>query len=281
MGVYSWSATKNIGAILTRIGYLCFIFETFCMRHLKKVTEGSIYKIYPTSYSGLGVFLPYFLEILGVKMRNEKKKNVGQNVGYIRVSTIQQKDVRQLTDIKLDKVFRDKTGAGSANRPKLKDMMAFVREGDTLHVHSLDRLARNTYDLLQIVDTLLNKGVAIKFHKENLLFTSKSDSVSKLMMTIMEAFAEFERAILKERQAEGGATAKAKGVYKNSGRSKSLKPKQIKELKKRIEKGEPKTLTPKQIKELKKRIEKGEPKTKIAKEFGVTREAVYRYLDNA
>ena len=181
---------------------------------------------------------------------------MGKNIGYIRVSSIGQNEERQLVDVKLDKTFLDKASAGSTERPELKNMLDFIREGDTLHVHSMDRLARNTYDLLQIVNQLTDNGVAVNFHKEGLNFTGEADSMSKLMLTIMGAFAEFERSIIKERQREGIELAKKKGVY--SGRKK--------------------TLTDDQLKELRERIENNENRSQIARDMGISRATLYNYL---
>jgi DNA invertase Pin-like site-specific DNA recombinase len=136
-------------------------------------------------------------------------------VGYRRVSSIDQSLERQdLGDI--EKVFEEKlSGASASDRPALQDMIGWVREGDLVVVHSIDRLARNLADLLGIVTTLNNKGVSLKFIKDNLTFPPEgSDGASKLYLSILGAVAEFERSIIKQRQREGIQKAKAKGVYK-------------------------------------------------------------------
>ncbi|WP_257287647.1 recombinase family protein [Endozoicomonas sp. SESOKO2] len=138
----------------------------------------------------------------------------GANVGYIRVSSADQNTDRQLADLKLDRVFIDKCSGSTTDRPELKEMLRYVREGDTIHVHSIDRLARSLRDLGQIVDDLQNQGVGIHFHKNNLKFSSHSSPSDKLLLNMLGAVAEFEREIIRERQAEGIAKAKAKGVYK-------------------------------------------------------------------
>ncbi|USR38358.1 recombinase family protein [Ectopseudomonas hydrolytica] len=141
-------------------------------------------------------------------------------VGYVRVSSVDQNTDRQLDGIALDKVFTDKVSGATTDRPQLLAMLDYVREGDCIHVHSIDRLARSLADLLSLVESLTAKGVAIRFHKEQLHFTGEHNAMQKLMLSMMGSFAEFERSMIKERQAEGIAKAKAKGVYK--GRVKTV-----------------------------------------------------------
>jgi DNA invertase Pin-like site-specific DNA recombinase len=136
-------------------------------------------------------------------------------VGYRRVSSIDQSlDRQDLGDV--EKVFEEKlSGASASDRPALLDMIGWVREGDVVVVHSIDRLARNLQDLLSIVSQLNGKGVSIRFIKDNLTFPPEgSDGASKLYLSILGAVAEFERSIIKQRQREGIDKAKAKGVYK-------------------------------------------------------------------
>lgn len=136
-------------------------------------------------------------------------------VGYRRVSSIDQSLERQ--DLgEVEKVFEEKlSGASASDRPALQDLIGWVREGDLVVVHSIDRLARNLADLLGIVTTLNNKGVSIRFIKDNLTFPPEgTDGASKLYLSILGAVAEFERSIIKQRQREGIEKAKAKGVYK-------------------------------------------------------------------
>lgn len=142
------------------------------------------------------------------------------NVGYIRVSSVDQNTARQLDGVTLDRIFEDKASGATTDRPKLKEMLEYVREGDTIHVHSIDRLARSLADLLDLVSSLKARGVSLSFHKENLLFTSEVNHTQDLMLAMMGAVAQFERAISKERQREGVAKAKVRGVYK--GRSKTI-----------------------------------------------------------
>lgn len=136
-------------------------------------------------------------------------------VGYRRVSSIDQSLDRQ--DLgEVEKVFEEKlSGASASDRPALQDLIGWVREGDLVVVHSIDRLARNLQDLLSIVSQLNGKGVSIQFIKDNLTFPPEgTDGASKLYLSILGAVAEFERSIIKQRQREGIQKAKAKGVYK-------------------------------------------------------------------
>lgn len=144
-------------------------------------------------------------------------------VAYIRVSSVGQNTERQLADtgIEFDKIFDDEASGKNTERKGLKDMLDYVREGDTVHVHSIDRLGRSLIDLKTIVTDLNNRGVAVKFHKENLPFEAgKQNPMQTLMFDMLAAFAEFERSIIKERQREGIEKAKEKGVYKKDKRKK-------------------------------------------------------------
>lgn len=187
----------------------------------------------------------------------------GQHVGYVRVSTTDQNTQRQLEGLALDRVFTDKASGKDRQRPQLKACLLHLREGDTLHVHSMDRLARNLDDLRKIVDELTGRGVAVAFTKEGMTFEpvtegmgrSKAD-MARLMLSIMGAVAEFERSMLLERQREGIAIAKAEGKYQGS------KPKLSKE----------------QAQALKQRAAQGESKTELARAYGISRETVYTYL---
>lgn len=143
------------------------------------------------------------------------------NVGYIRVSTVDQNTVRQLDGIALDRVFTEHASGSSRDREQLKAMLGFIRDGDTVHIHSIDRLARNLLDLKEIVDTITNKGVIVHFHKENLIFNGNaSDAINILLFNILGSFAQFERELMLERQREGIAKAKEDGKYK--GRKKTV-----------------------------------------------------------
>jgi DNA invertase Pin-like site-specific DNA recombinase len=180
----------------------------------------------------------------------------GQRIGYIRVSDADQNPDRQLQDVTLDKKFIDKYSGKSLDRPQFQAMMEYIRDGDVLIVHSLDRLSRNLHDLKCTVNELVKKGVQVQFIKENLTFSGDDSPMSMLLLAIMGAFAEFEREIIKERQREGIKLAKERGVY--AGRKKSLNATQSKELY-----------------EL---SLQGFKKTELAAKFNISREAVYKYL---
>ena len=176
------------------------------------------------------------------------------------MSTLDQSAERQLIGEELDKVFEDKVSGKDTNRPQLQRMLEYVREGDVLVVHSLDRLARNLVDLRQLVDGLIARGVTVEFVKERLIFTGEDSAMSRLLLSVMGAFAEFERSLIRERQREGVAIAKAKGdVYK--GRKPSL--------------------TPDRAAELRQRVKAGVNKAALAREFGISRAALYVYLGAA
>ena len=128
---------------------------------------------------------------------------IGQRVGYVRVSSFDQNPERQLEDVEFDSVFSDKVSGKDAKRPQLEALMTFVRAGDTVVVHSMDRLARNLDDLRQIVQTLTRRGIRIEFVKEHLAFTGEDSPMANLMLSVMGACAEFERALIRERQREG------------------------------------------------------------------------------
>ena len=128
-------------------------------------------------------------------------------VGYIRVSSVDQNTVRQLDGIAVERTFTDKASGKDTTRPALDEMLAFVRDGDTVIVHSMDRLARNLDDLRRVVRSLTGKGVRVDFVKESLAFTGDDSPMATLLLSVMGAFAEFERALILERQREGIAAA--------------------------------------------------------------------------
>lgn len=143
------------------------------------------------------------------------EKSKGQLVGYIRVSSIDQNIERQLDGVELDRVFIDKMTGATKERPELQRMLEYVRQGDTVYVHSLDRLARNFDNLLDIIKQLNNKGVIFKSLKENLNIDGLNNNpMDMLILHIFGAIAEFNRALIKETQREGIAKAKQRGVYK-------------------------------------------------------------------
>ncbi|CAA9890759.1 conserved hypothetical protein [Candidatus Methylobacter favarea] len=180
----------------------------------------------------------------------------GHRVGYIRVSSFDQNPERQLEQVEVSKVFTDKASGKDTERPALEELLAFVREGDTVVVHSMDRLARNLDDLRRLVQQLTKRGIRIEFVKECLTFTGEDSPMANLLLSVMGAFAEFERALIRERQREGIALAKQRGAYR--GRKKSL--------------------SPEQVLELQQRASNGEQKAKLAREYSISRETLYQYL---
>lgn len=126
----------------------------------------------------------------------------GQRIGYVRVSSFDQNLERQLENVKVDKLFSEKASGKDTHRPELETLLSFVREGDTIVVHSMDRLARNLDDLRRLVQSLTKRGIRIEFIKENLTFTGEESPMSNLMLSVMGAFAEFERALIRERRVK-------------------------------------------------------------------------------
>lgn len=183
-------------------------------------------------------------------------KKTGQRIGYVRVSTLDQNAERQLDGVMVDRTFLDKRSGKDAKREELDAIMEFVRHGDTIVVHSMDRLARNLDDLRGIVHTLTEKGVRIEFIKEGLSFTGEDSPMAKLMLSVMGAFAEFERSLIRERQREGIALAKQRGIYR----------------------GRKRALSDDAIDSVKRRIAAGDTKAQIARDLGVSRETLYQYL---
>ena len=180
----------------------------------------------------------------------------GQRIGYKRVSTVDQNTMRQLEGVAVDEVFEDKaSGKSTSQRPALEAMLKHVRKGDVVLCHSMDRMARNLDDLRRIVLGLTRRGVRVEFTKEGLSFTGEDSAMSKLLLSVMGAFAEFERSLILERQREGIAIAKSNGKYK--GR----KPK----------------LSEARRGELYVRALSGENKSVLAREFGISRETLYQY----
>ncbi len=184
------------------------------------------------------------------------KRRAGQFVGYLRVSSLDQKELRQLDGMKLDKRFVDKASGKDLHRPELEQLSGYVREGDAVICHSMDRLARNLDDLRKVVLGFTERGVHVRFEKENLTFTGEDSPMSHLLLSVMGAFAQFERDLIRERQREGIALAKLReGAY--VGRKPSL--------------------NPAQAKDLRRRVAAGESKTALAGELGISRMTLYRY----
>lgn len=184
-------------------------------------------------------------------------------VGYIRVSSGDQNPERQREDMRglgiEDKhIYEDRVSGANTERPKFQEMMTFLREGDDLYVSSLDRLARNLKDLLQIVETLGARGVSVHSLKENLEFGAGEGAspTAKLTLSLVGAFAEFEREMIRARQRDGIALAKSRGVYKGRQRS----------------------VTDEQAAQIREQVALGIPVSKVARKFGVSRATAYRYL---
>ena len=182
-------------------------------------------------------------------------------IGYVRVSSLDQNPDRQIEELKAqqaEKIFMDKVSGKNTDRPELQRMLSFIREGDTLIVHSLDRLARNLADLLTMVKDLTCRGVSVIFLNERLSFEAGADAspTSKLMLSMIGAFAEFERSMIRRRQAEGIALAKERGVYK----------------------GRPRSISDETLETVNALVEQGVPLATAAKKVGISRSTVYRYL---
>lgn len=136
------------------------------------------------------------------------------NIGYVRVSTVDQNTERQLADITLDKVFTEKASASTINRPVFTECLTYLREGDTLHIHSLDRVCRSgAGDAVALVETLIARGVGVVFHKEGMRFDATLTAVQKGLLSILASVSQMERELIKERQAEGIQAAKKAGKH--------------------------------------------------------------------
>jgi DNA invertase Pin-like site-specific DNA recombinase len=183
----------------------------------------------------------------------------GQLVGYIRVSTELQNTARQqeaLANLKLDKVFTDKASGKDTDRSQLQAALAHLRDGDTFIIYSMDRLSRSLNDLITTVKSLTAKGVKVQFIKESLTFTGDDNPMANLLLGVMGSLAEWERAVIRERQLQGIAIAKSNGVYK----------------------GRKKALSEADIAKLRSLAATGATKTHIATEFGISRQTLYSYL---
>ena len=183
----------------------------------------------------------------------------GQKVGYARVSSKDQNLERQTAALKKEKCFRifeDTVSGSSTNRPGLDGALNYVRPGDQLVVTSMDRLARSLIDLHRLVDELANREVSVKFLKEGQTYSLNSTPIANLMLGLLGSVAEFERAIIRERQAEGIARAKARGVYK----------------------GRAKALTDEQLAQAREWVDADIPKAEVARRLGIGRTTLYNYL---
>lgn len=181
-------------------------------------------------------------------------------VGYRRVSSFEQNLDRQLDGVEgIERVFEEKISGARNDRPALREMIAFCRDGDEIIVHSLDRLGRDIRDLLNIVEELNAKGVVIEFVSERLRFgRDGEDPMARLQLHMLAAFAQWERSIMKHRQAEGIAKAKANHPEKYRGRPAKIDPAQVKAM-----------------------HDQGVGPTEIANRLGIARASVYRALRSA
>lgn len=144
------------------------------------------------------------------------------DIAYIRVSSVQQDTDRQLSGLTFDKTFTEKLSGKNTDRPQLQAMLDYVREGDTVHVHDVSRLGRNTADLFAIIKTLTDKGVSIQFHKENIKAGADADMFGNMLLTVMAGIAQMEREMMLTRQAEGYAAKKAQGLPVGRGKGKDI-----------------------------------------------------------
>ena len=182
----------------------------------------------------------------------------GISSSQISICNSAQNTGRQLEGIEVDRIFVDRASGKNTDRPKFQEMLNYDREGDRVIVHSMDRFARSLKDLVTEVDKLVKRGIAIQFVKENITFTAQSTPMDNLMLQLMGAFAQFEREIILERQKEGIKLASSQGKYK--GRVHKLKPDQAEALRQDWKEG------------------KYPSKMALGQAFGISRQAVYRYL---
>lgn len=198
---------------------------------------------------------------MNAKDSNETGTNsaTGQTIGYARVSSAGQnlsRQFQQLEDFGCEKVFQEKLTGGNKERPQLQAALDYAREGDVFVCTSMDRLARSLPDLYSIATELTNKGVGVHFLKEVQTYSRESTAIAKLMLGLLGSIAEFERALIRERQAEGIARAKERGIYQ----------------------GRKPTLGEEQIISLRELVQAGVSKSEVARRFGISRTSVYRYL---
>ncbi len=179
-----------------------------------------------------------------------------RRLGYKRVSSLDQHPERQLVGTVVDHVFTDFASARDAHRPELLRLLLTARAGDTIVVHSIDRLARNLEDLRRIVNECTARSIRVQFLQEGLLFAGDDSALSTLLLSIMGAFAEFERSLIRERQREGIALAKERGAYK----------------------GGTQKLSPALADELRALAAAGTPRVQLARRYRVDRTTIARYL---
>ncbi len=178
------------------------------------------------------------------------------NVGYRRVSSRDQNPDRQLAEVEISEMFTDKYSGKTTDRPALQDCLRYLRKGDILHVHSMDRLARNLLDLQIVVEKLVKEGIQVKFHKESLIFSGDSNPMNKLILQVMGAVAEMELALIRERQREGIKAARKRGVQW----------------------GAPAKATEAMASQIKMALAEGKNKSQIARGLGISRNTLYKAL---
>lgn len=203
---------------------------------------------------------------------NDTHRAPGQRIAYLRVSSAGQNLARQLEAVgECDQTFTEKqSGKSATDRPELQALIRHVRRGDHVVVASMDRLARSVIDLNNIVQQITGdpaehteqhprKGASIEFLKERLAFTSgDADPMASFQLNMMGAFAQFERELIRQRQTEGIAAAKKRGVYK----------------------GRPRILESERIRSVRNAVLAGAPKAQIARDYGISRSTLYRYLEH-
>jgi len=185
--------------------------------------------------------------------------HMSKRIGYIRISSTSQNIARQqeeLDKLHLDKIFIDRMSGSTMDRPALTQMLEYVRDSDQVYVTSLDRIGRDCQDVHKIIRMITDADATIHFLKEALTFNGDDSSMSRLLLNMMAAFSQFERELIRERQQQGIAIAKTKGVYK--GRTKALKPSQVEDLKAQVT--------------------AGIPKATVARNLGISRKSLYNYL---
>ncbi len=191
--------------------------------------------------------------------KSAAKAHKGQSVGYTRVSTLDQREDRQLEGVELDRRFADHVPGKDTKRPQLTALLSFVREGDVVVCQSMDWLGRNLDELRKLVFGFTERGNRVEFRKENLVFTGEDSPMANLLLSVMGAIAEFERQLIRERQREGITLAKRQGVYK----------------------GRPATLNADVVATLVAKLAAGEEPSVVAREFGISRMTLHRYRTKA
>lgn len=183
-----------------------------------------------------------------------------KKIAYIRVSTVDQNTDRQLDGMTFDKTFTEKASGANANRPELELMLDYIRDGDHVYVHAIDRLARSLVDLNVIVSKAIAKGATVHFETEQLVFDGSNENIHQtLHFNMLGAFAQFERSLIKQRQMEGIAKAKERNAYANVGRKNSL--------------------TDEQVVELRALKADGVKINDLIAQFGISRTSVYSYVN--